>query len=605
MPLDTSFLQLSRFLFSLLSSREQKGFYILLFLVFAGSVAELAIAGLIALMAAVFGSPEAVLNSSVLRRLHEFTGPQWPSEPRLLALSVLVAVILALVFRNALTICQLRESAAFSERAGAVMRLRLFRFYQRAPYVWILRHGSANMLFGLNAGPQCAEGLLAGVEAFSGLAMLFMLLCGLMAVMPAPAFLFLIVLGLCGALTTRFLRRESGEKARQAFDAEQKINAMSLLALQGLKELRLYTRENFLFTAFKAILNQKTVARIAYITIRRLPVSALEILAFLILLAVMLFLIFVQDAGMARISGIMGFMAAAAWRAMPVANRLMSAVATWRERLPYLLRVRETLTRAQTLGDAMIALPEELPLPLPFTHRILVENVSFCYPETSVSALSGISLTIRAGNMVGIVGLSGAGKSTLVNVLTSLLPPDDGRIFIDGQALTRDNAVAWLRRLGYVAQSPYILDATLAENVALSRWGEEVDRQRVLECCRMAALDFVDDLEHGLDTVLGDRGMRLSGGQAQRVAIARALYSEPDLIIFDEATSSLDIKNERAILDTILSLRGGVTLILIAHRLTTVENCDDVIWLEKGRVRLSGRREDVLPLYEASLQTHI
>jgi ABC-type multidrug transport system fused ATPase/permease subunit len=152
-----------------------------------------------------------------------------------------------------------------------------------------------------------------------------------------------------------------------------------------------------------------------------------------------------------------------------------------------------------------------------------------------------------------------------------------------------------------VAQAPYLLDASLAENVALSRWGETIDRERVLRCCRMAALDFINDLDKGIDTVLGERGMRLSGGQAQRVAIARALYSEPELIIFDEATSSLDMKNERSIHETILSLRDKVTMVIIAHRLSTVESCDSVIWLDKGRVHMVGSVDTVLPEYRAEL----
>ena len=203
--------------------------------------------------------------------------------------------------------------------------------------------------------------------------------------------------------------------------------------------------------------------------------------------------------------------------------------------------------------------------------------------------------------MIGLVGFSGSGKSTLVNVLSGLLPHDKGNIFIDDTVLTRANTPGWLENIGYVSQSPFILDATLAENVALSRWGEEIDRARVLKCCEMAALDFIDDLEGGIDTVLGDRGVRLSGGEAQRVAIARSLYSDPGLIIFDEATSALDMKNEQAIHHTVLSLHNQVTMIIIAHRLTTVENCDYLIWLDKGRIKMQGSVAEVLPSYKIAL----
>jgi ABC-type multidrug transport system fused ATPase/permease subunit len=379
-------------------------------------------------------------------------------------------------------------------------------------------------------------------------------------------------------------------------------NQIAHLALHGLKEMRLYGREKPLFSAHAEQLKKGVKARARQQTVGRLPVASLEILGFCTLTAVMLFLVYAQNAGMARISGVMGFMAAAAWRGLPVTNRLMESFANLRSWLPYLRKVVELVNLERSFNVEL--LPSfDAPLPaLPFERDVRLERVSFRYPNTATEALRDISMTVKAGRMLGIVGLSGAGKSTLTNILAGLVPPETGRVLIDDTPLNKGNAAAWLKRIGYVAQAPYILDATLAENVALSRWGEEIDRARVLECCQMAALDFLDDLEKGIDTILGDRGTRLSGGQAQRVAIARALYSEPDLIIFDEATSSLDMKNEKAIHETILSLRGGVTMIIIAHRLSTVEGCDELVWLERGRVCSMGKAENVLPEYQAALR---
>jgi ABC-type multidrug transport system fused ATPase/permease subunit len=305
---------------------------------------------------------------------------------------------------------------------------------------------------------------------------------------------------------------------------------------------------------------------------------------------------------MARISGIMGFMAAVAWRGLPVVNRLVDAVATLRGGLPYLRKIVQLVGLERSLSAELLPLADTPLEPLPFARDIVLDHVTFRYPEASSTAVRDVSLRIEAGSMVGLVGLSGAGKSTLVNLLTGLIPPESGEVLVDGLPVTNSNFSAWMRKIGYVAQAPYIIDASLAENVALSRWGDPIDRERVLQCCRMAALDFLEDLEKGIDTILGDRGTRLSGGQAQRVAIARALYSEPELIIFDEATSSLDMKNEKAIHETILSLREHVTMVIIAHRLTTVEGCDSLIWLEKGRIHKLGGIGDILPEYEATLK---
>ena len=155
-----------------------------------------------------------------------------------------------------------------------------------------------------------------------------------------------------------------------------------------------------------------------------------------------------------------------------------------------------------------------------------------------------------------------------------------------------------MRGIGYVPQSPFLLNGSLAENIAFSQWGQEIDRQRGEECCRMAAMDFVEDLEDGIDTIIGERGVRLSGGQLQRVSIARALYSQPQLIIFDEATSALDGATEQAIQQTIESLREYATVVIIAHRLTTVEKCDWLYWVEKGEIYMYGNTTDVLLKYK-------
>jgi ABC-type multidrug transport system fused ATPase/permease subunit len=390
-------------------------------------------------------------------------------------------------------------------------------------------------------------------------------------------------------------------RANAVYAADYHTAKITHLALHGLKEIRLYGREDPLFDAFTEQLGRVVKARIPLQTISRLPVACLEILGFATLVLVMLYLVAMQDASMARISGIMGFMAAAAWRGLPVANRVVDTLTAMRSGLPYLRKVAELITLERTLTEELLPIGTE-PEPLSFKRDIVLDAIAFRYPKATFEALCGVSVTIEAGKMVGLVGLTGAGKSTLVNLLTGLMPPASGRLLVDGVSITKDNARSWLRRIGYVAQAPYILDASLAENVALSRWGEAIDRTRVLECCRMAALDFVDELERGIDTVLGDRGTRLSGGQAQRVAIARALYSEPDLLIFDEATSSLDMKNEKAIHETILSLRNRVTMVVIAHRLTTVEGCDTLVWLDKGRVRRTGTVEEVLPEYAAELK---
>lgn len=222
-----------------------------------------------------------------------------------------------------------------------------------------------------------------------------------------------------------------------------------------------------------------------------------------------------------------------------------------------------------------------------FTSAITLENITYTYPGASQPALSNISLTIRRGQLVGLAGPSGAGKSTLADVILGLYKPQQGRTLVDGVDV--DLQQAWAGRISYVPQTIYILDDTLRRNVALGLRDEEIEEDRILEALRLAHLqDLVQSLPRGLDTVLGEHGVRLSGGQRQRVGIARALYSDPDILVFDEATSALDVQTEGEITAAVNGLRGSKTMIVIAHRLSTLRDCDRIVMLHQGRVAGEG-----------------
>ena len=229
-----------------------------------------------------------------------------------------------------------------------------------------------------------------------------------------------------------------------------------------------------------------------------------------------------------------------------------------------------------------------------FEREIALEDVGFTYETGPAPVFTGVSLRIGRGQSVGIVGPTGSGKSTLVDLVLGLLDPTTGRVTVDGvdvRAVRR----AWQRKIGYVAQHAFLFDDTIAKNVALGVRPEEVDRRRLDEALAMAQLgEFVAGLPDGAETRIMERGIRLSGGQRQRVAIARALYQEPDLLVFDEATAALDNATEREVTRAIEELRGRKTVIVIAHRLTTVRRCDALIFLADGAVRAVGSFEQLM-----------
>ena len=596
-----SVFQSLRALLPLTPRSEKRRFWGLLVLTVLMAVGELVITGLVALLAAVFGSLDAALNHNPLLWCRTSLGWDFGTDGRWLALGILCAILLAIVCKNVLTIVNQWHMTVFSETIGNAARNHLLRFFLRAPYLWILRVGTSEMLFGFGAGGVLGQTLLMVLQIASNALMILTISLGLVAVSPMPSLAFLCVLGLGGYLIVRVTRKMLNARANAVYRADLGTHTIQQTVVHGLKEMRLYGRESLIYSAHSKQLGEVLIAKTRFQALSRLPVGSLEILGFASLVGVLLFLIVVQDASIATVSGIMGFMAAAAWRTLPTANRLVDSLTQLRSSLPYLTKVVEIISLEKQF-EGRLAPDFDSPAPsIAFSKAIKLDNVSFQYPGTTAAALHDVDFCIPAGKMVGLVGFSGAGKSTLVNIIAGLIPPGSGHIEVDGVPITKDNYRSWLQRIGYVAQAPYLLDASLAENVALSRWGESIDRERVLECCRMAALDFIEELDDGIDTVLGERGVRLSGGQAQRVAIARALYSEPELIIFDEATSSLDMKNEKSIHETILSLREKVTMVIVAHRLSTVETCDAVVWLDKGHVRMTGCVEKVLPEYKAAL----
>ena len=326
-----------------------------------------------------------------------------------------------------------------------------------------------------------------------------------------------------------------------------------------------------------------------------MPSWILEFVGIMLLLGTVLLLRW-QDASLAHVSATLALLAAVAWRLLPIMNRVVQGLVQMQQQLPTVEPVLQKVAEVEALPQST---SEERPCPL--RKEIRFEHVSFRYPNTGTGhkdALRDISLRIPKGSMIGLIGPSGAGKSTIVSLLTGLYTPSSGKILVDGQELDDNLRAGWMRSIGYVPQSPFLLNGSLAENIAFSQWGQKIDCQRVEECCRMAAMDFLDDLEDGLDTIIGERGVRLSGGQLQRVSIARALYDQPQCIIFDEATSALDSTTEQAIQQTIESLREYTTVVIIAHRLTTVEKCDWLYLVEKGEIKFDGNSNTVLNKYK-------
>lgn len=560
---------------------------------------ELAVAAIIALVAAVFSSSEKVTEYAPIAYLIKYTGFTFLHDQRYLAFALLIALWLAMLLKNATNMLQAYMGAIFAENCSRKLTLRIMQFFLRAPWNWHFGKGVVDLDFTFVSTQQIGILLTTISQAIANASVILFLFVGLLIAAPGLSLGLFAVAGLSALCIVHGIKRYFDRLNSTIYVRQLEMNRARYFALHGMKEARLHRREDAIYEDYSTRsqgLMRATALRTAF---SRLPVALIETIAFLMLPLMMYVLLEIQGASMTRVVAIMGFLAGAAWRVLPAVNRLVDNAMQLRTFMPYLNNVLDRLQEEQQLREQIIV--PKVNACLPFEHELQLRDVSYTYPNGTAPALAGISITISKGSMVGIVGLSGAGKSTLVALLTGLLQPSQGSITVDGIPLSPDLHGVWRGKLGYVPQAPFIFNDTIAANIALSDWGGSIDRDRVHECCKLAALDFVADLEDGIDSLVGDRGMRLSGGQTQRLAIARALYDRPQVLIFDEATSSLDMQNERAIHETVLQLRNNITMIIIAHRLSTVEECDSIVWLEEGMVKGQGRAAAILAAYQETM----
>jgi len=373
---------------------------------------------------------------------------------------------------------------------------------------------------------------------------------------------------------------------RRAISSESRIKWVNQ-ALGSIKEVKLLGRERFFVNAFDQAYQRYARAGLTASAINNLPRLIMETVAVAALLVAVVIGLY-QGKQLQSILPTLALFGLGAMRIMPSINRIAPAVNQMRFWLPAIDAVHGALSSATLVWPEAEERRTEEPdgeHGATFIGRELaVDGLWFKYPGSTHWAIQGISLTVARGSSVAFMGPSGAGKSTLVDLILGLLSPDKGRILADGRPLgeIRRN---WQRHIGYVPQAIYLLDDTVRRNVALGLPDEEIDDAQVWKVLRQARLaDVVKRMPDELGTIIGERGIRLSGGERQRIAIARALYRDPELLVFDEATSALDGQTERDIADTIRGIAGAQTVLIVAHRVTTIQSCDLIFFLDQGKL---------------------
>jgi ATP-binding cassette, subfamily B, bacterial PglK len=582
-------LSILRRAFGLLEGRERLRWLAQVPLACLGAIVEafgaLAVFGLLRMVVA----PDTVATMPVVSSLVA----RWPEAPPSRVVAVLAAgVAVFYVLRAAFLIGAewLKEGAVTGTAAG--LARRLYRRYLYADYGFHLRRRPADLIADVQRSAEKVSQFALGsaVHILAEIATALAMVAVLVAVAPLAtlgAVALLLALVAVPARLTRRVWLAWGQRER-----EDDVALLDVLqqSLGGIKPMMAAGRQPYFERRFGRVIGRLAALKRRRATLATALRLGLETALLLALVGIVLLVTVGPSPGPEALS-VLALFGYAGFRLVPSANRVLLNLNLLREGGVFVDR----LTRGYESLPAGTPLPSRFDqAPLPFARDIRAEHVSFTYEADTRPALSDVSVTIHLGESVGIVGQTGAGKSTLVDVLIGLLPPTAGRVLVDGQDLTGRERV-WQRQVGYVPQEPYLLHDTLRRNVAFGLEDDEIDEGRVARAVRLARLDeVIADLPHGLDTVLGERGTRLSGGQRQRVAIARALYLDPPVLVFDEATAALDTVTEREVTAAIRTLQGTRTILVIAHRLSTVRGCDRLIHLRAGALAGTGTYDELL-----------
>lgn len=583
-----------RRIYALLSGTRQRQMRWLVAGMFVMGLVELGLAGAISLLGVALSSPDSLEKIGALRKLYQLLpwgGEQVSQGIRMLIL-VMALVCVATLLKNLLTAGMTYWQSVVSQRAAWDLCIRIFENYLHAPYVWHVERNPAELNGYLSWRAHVANFFLGGLQLFSQVAIMFFLMAGAFVMAPMVSLLLYGVTSCVALLVYKGSQRKAHQTGKELGQLGIDTGKVALSALQGIREVQIYNQQDAFRRHFSSFAYPTVKAQALSNLFPAIPQWFLETVGMCLLFGAVI-LMSVRGDSVAVITGTLTLMAAVSWRLLPALNKVVGSV----------LQLKSNINPVQILlRDHLSALRLDCETGhLTLAHSLELRSVGFHYPQAKRDALVNVNVTIPKGGMVGIIGLSGAGKSTLVGVLTGLLMPQAGTVLLDGLAVT---PTPGFLKIGYVPQHPYVIDASLAENVAFCDWGQAPDEERVRQCCRMAAMDFLDDLPQGIHTCLGERGMRLSGGQMQRVAIARALYGEPDILLFDEATSALDGAAESAIQSTIQNLHKDLTIVVVAHRLSTVQGCDTLYWLDSGTVRRHGSSTALLREYEQFLHDH-
>ena len=579
-----------RDILSLFSHNDRKQALVLLFVIFLTSIIE--VMGVVSIMPfmAIVAKPEIIQTNQYIHSIYTYIG--FLSINRFLFFAGLVFFVI-LIISNALSALSAWLMYRFAFSFEQKLAERLLISYLAQPFLFFLRTNSAilskNILTETEAVVSGA--IIPAMQLITKAMVVLLMLIMLMFIDPLLAITVALTIGTAYSATYILIRRKLLDNGQLSSEANAQNYKFTNEALGGAKEIKLLGKEQAFVERFSISSKLQASYKIIGYTISLLPKYAIESMAFGGMLLILVYLLGLRkDISIAF--PLIALYAFAGYRMLPAIQQIFQSLSNIRYTFPALQNLRKDLSSLPATLSAFTCTP----VTMPYSRDIELDSISFTYPECDSPVIDNLSFSIKNNTSIGLVGPTGSGKSTLIDIILGLLEPQAGAIRVDGEKIIPSNVKSWQKNVGYVPQQIYLVDDTIASNIALGCSEDAIDMARVKEVARIANLhEFVtQELPNHYQTIVGERGVRLSGGQRQRIGIARALYHNPKVLVLDEATSALDGITERIIIDTIQALSHKITIIMIAHRLTTVKDCDVIYLLNHGRIAQHGTFQELM-----------
>ena len=583
--------KLVRNIFALLTPAQKRRFFYLQFLVVAMSVTEIfGVASIIPFMTLV-GDMDQLKQDTIIAQIYQASGIASESEfVFLLGLGVLIMLFISSVL-SMFTIWRL---LMFANKIGMEIADRLYSHYLKQDWLFHASGSSAQLTKKIATEiTRVIAGILMPLMHMNA-KIVFSLLMSISLFLydPKVAITGLSVFAIAYFFLFRVVRMRLYRNGLTLSEVNEKRFRLMNEGFGGIKDILLLGRDSNLINNF-----YETGLKFAYsngnnATLSQVPRYFMELVAFGSMILLILYLLVNHSGNLGIILPILSVYALASIKLLPSLQQIYTSFAI----------IRANIAAFESIKDDLIdSVPtKKTPMATNTNHlspkkNISLENVSFQYPGKPDLAISNVNISIEANSLVGIVGPSGSGKSTLIDILLGLIKPNQGQLKIDNIIVNNENRRSWQNTIGFVAQSIFLSEGTIAENVAFGVPDDQINLNQVEQALKLAHLtELVRDLEDGIHTKVGERGVKLSGGQRQRIGIARALYHRAEVLVFDEATSSLDGITEKMIMEAIHDFSGKKTIILIAHRLKTIEKCDNIFFIDEGRIDDQGTYQELI-----------